>query len=153
MMPSKSCCLVNRNNPSPSSMWSTNNTSLHFRRRCLSRSFRSSSGSFRTSVPSIQSKSKTARVAAPRGTVGPRTEEIRSRPIGVEQIVYINSGTSRPVFDLARFRPKDEEFFGYHVMTYLAFFKEGERKGRFFETWSGSLKPPLEIQKQLGAAA
>jgi len=72
---------------------------------------------------------------------------------GTEQVVYINSGTWRAVFDLARYRPKDEEFFGYHVMTYLAFFKGGERKGKAFETWSGSLEAPvLEGGPQLGAA-
>ena len=27
----------------------------------------------------------------------------------------------------------------YHVMTYLAFFREDERSGRPFETWSGTL--------------
>jgi len=64
-------------------------------------------------------------------------------PTGTDQVVYINSGTWRAVFDLARYRPKDEEFFGYHVMTYLAFFKGGERKGKAFETWSGSLEAPL----------
>lgn len=59
---------------------------------------------------------------------------------GIDQVVYINSGTWRAVFDLARVRPRDEEFFGYHVMTYLAFFKGTERKGKAFETWSGSLE-------------
>jgi hypothetical protein len=71
---------------------------------------------------------------------------------GIDQVVYINSGTLRAVFDLARVRPRDEEFFGYHVMTYLAFCNGSERKGKAFETWSGSLEaPPLE-SKQPGAA-
>jgi len=62
---------------------------------------------------------------------------------GTERDVYINSGTWRAVYDLSRYRPKDEEFFGYHVMTYLAFFKGDERKGKAFETWSGSLESPM----------
>jgi hypothetical protein len=56
----------------------------------------------------------------------------------VDQI-YINSGTWRPVHELAQFHPGQKHFVGYHVMTYLAFFKENERKGRRFESWSGAL--------------
>jgi UDP-2,3-diacylglucosamine pyrophosphatase LpxH len=58
------------------------------------------------------------------------------------KVVYINSGTWRLVYDPAQYRPKDEEFFGYHVMTYLAFFNDRERKDRSFETWSGSFESP-----------
>ena len=53
--------------------------------------------------------------------------------------VYINSGTWRPVHELARFHPGQKGFIGYHVMTYLAFFKRDERKGRTFESWTGAL--------------
>jgi UDP-2,3-diacylglucosamine pyrophosphatase LpxH len=56
--------------------------------------------------------------------------------------IYINSGTWRAVYDPAQYRPKNEEFFGYHVMTYLAFFNDRERKDRSFETWSGSFESP-----------
>jgi len=56
----------------------------------------------------------------------------------VDQI-YINSGTWRPVHELAQFHPGQKHFVGYHVMTYLAFFKNDERRGRTFESWSGSL--------------
>ncbi len=42
--------------------------------------------------------------------------------------------------ELARYRPKDEEFLGYRVMMYLAFYKGDERKGRSLETWSGALQ-------------
>jgi len=69
-------------------------------------------------------------------------------------VVYINSGTWRAVYDLAQYRPNDEEFFGYHVMTYVAFFEGDERKGKAFETWSGSLESPtMGSGTQLGAAA
>lgn len=57
--------------------------------------------------------------------------------------VYINSGTWRAVFDLAKYQPKDAEFFAYHVMNYIAFFKGDERKGKAFEAWSGSLEYPV----------
>jgi len=53
--------------------------------------------------------------------------------------IYINSGTWRAVHDQAQFHLQEQEFAGYHVMTYLGFFKDDERSGRPFETWSGSL--------------
>ena len=53
--------------------------------------------------------------------------------------LYINSGTWRPVHELARFHPAQRQFVRYHVMTYLSFFKDEERKGRGFEIWSGAL--------------
>jgi len=57
----------------------------------------------------------------------------------IENRIYINSGTWRPVHELARFHPGQKQFVGYHVMTYLAFFKEDERKRRAFESWTGAL--------------
>jgi UDP-2,3-diacylglucosamine pyrophosphatase LpxH len=63
---------------------------------------------------------------------------LRSRAV---QQLYFNSGTWRQVHELARFRPSQQEFLGYHVMTYLAFFKDDERRGRPFEAWSGGLAP------------
>jgi hypothetical protein len=54
--------------------------------------------------------------------------------------IYINSGTWRPVHELARFHPGQKHFVGYHVMSYLAFFKGDERKGRAFESWTGALE-------------
>lgn len=53
--------------------------------------------------------------------------------------IYINSGTWRPVHELARFHPGQKHFVGYHVMSYLTFFKGEERKGRAFESWTGAL--------------
>jgi hypothetical protein len=53
--------------------------------------------------------------------------------------IYINSGTWRPVHELARFHPSQKLFVGYHVMSYLTFFKNDERKGRSFEGWTGAL--------------
>jgi UDP-2,3-diacylglucosamine pyrophosphatase LpxH len=58
---------------------------------------------------------------------------------GLFNQMYINCGTWRPVHELARYHCGQEVFVGYHTMTYLAFFKEGERSGRRFECWSGAL--------------
>jgi len=53
--------------------------------------------------------------------------------------VYFNSGTWRPYHQLSRVHPEQEEFVKFQLMTYLAFFKDDERGGRPFETWSGVL--------------
>ena len=58
---------------------------------------------------------------------------------GLLEQIYFNSGTWRAVHELALLHPTEQEFVGYHVMTYLAFFKDDERKGRGFESWSGAL--------------
>jgi len=60
---------------------------------------------------------------------------------GIFDQIYINSGTWRPYHELARCHPELEQFVGYQVMTYLAFFKDGENRGRSFESWCGSLGP------------
>ena len=56
----------------------------------------------------------------------------------LEQI-YLNTGTWRRVHTLSRSNTKDAEFVAYNIMTYLAFFKDDERRGRPFEAWSGAL--------------
>lgn len=60
-------------------------------------------------------------------------------PAGVVNQFYINTGTWRRVHEKARRHPREQEFMGYHVMTYAAFFRGDERGGRPFETWSGAL--------------
>ena len=52
--------------------------------------------------------------------------------------MYINSGTWHTYFDLAINNPAEQKFIPCQVTTYLAFFKYDERKGRCFETWSGT---------------
>jgi len=52
--------------------------------------------------------------------------------------MYINSGTWHPYYDLAVHKPEEQKFIPYQVLTYLAFFKDDERGGRHFETWSGA---------------
>lgn len=58
---------------------------------------------------------------------------------GLLDQVYLNSGTWRRVHEPARWKPKEQEFYGYHLMTYLAFFQDDERGGRVFESWTGAL--------------
>ena len=53
--------------------------------------------------------------------------------------MYLNCGTWRRVHELARFNPQEQEFMGYHEMTYFAFYEADERKGRPFEMWAGAL--------------
>ena len=52
---------------------------------------------------------------------------------------YFNSGTWRRVHTQTQFAPREHEFIASDTMTYLAFFKDDERRGRPYETWSGSL--------------
>lgn len=55
---------------------------------------------------------------------------------------YFNSGTWRRVHCQTRLAPGEHEFIASDVMTYLAFFQGDERKGRPYETWSGTLGHP-----------
>jgi UDP-2,3-diacylglucosamine pyrophosphatase LpxH len=52
---------------------------------------------------------------------------------------YFNSGTWRRVFEQTRFAQSEHEFISADALTYLAFFKEDERRGRPYETWNGTL--------------
>ena len=52
--------------------------------------------------------------------------------------MYINSGTWHTYYDLAINKPEEQKFIPYQVLTYLTFYKDDERQGRRFETWSGS---------------
>ena len=53
--------------------------------------------------------------------------------------IYFNSGTWRLVHRRTQKNKKQYEYARYHVMTYLAFYKENERGGRPYETWTGHL--------------
>ncbi len=52
--------------------------------------------------------------------------------------IYLNSGTWHTYFDLAVYKPEEQKFVPYQVLTYLAFYTDGQRGGRRFETWTGS---------------
>ena len=67
------------------------------------------------------------------------TEVVPLDASNIKDQIYINSGTWRAVYEMAKSDTKIPRFVDYRVMTYLAFFKEDERAGRKFEVWSGSL--------------
>ncbi|HEX6270160.1 MAG TPA: hypothetical protein VFZ43_07995 [Anaerolineales bacterium] len=52
--------------------------------------------------------------------------------------LYINSGTWRSYYDLAVKDPAEQKFIPYETLTYMTFYKDDERQGRLFETWSGA---------------
>ncbi len=56
--------------------------------------------------------------------------------------VYHNAGTWRRVHRQTCLAPGEHEFIASDVMTYLTFFEGDERKGRPYETWSGTLGYP-----------
>lgn len=56
----------------------------------------------------------------------------------VEQI-YFNSGTWRRVHEPCIAHPDQLEFTKSHVMSYLAFYRDDERTGQRFESWTGQL--------------
>jgi len=59
-----------------------------------------------------------------------------------ESQIYINSGTWHSYYAIAAKNHlkihQPDEFVPYQSMTYLAFYKEGERGGKSFEAWSGT---------------
>ena len=54
--------------------------------------------------------------------------------------LYFNSGTWRTYNALARHQLNTKHFVPYSVLTYLTFYKEDQREGRHFETWSGAFQ-------------
>ena len=71
----------------------------------------------------------------------PEIVALDSEGVGQNRIdqLYLNSGTWRRVHEMAQFDKNEQEFMGFHVMTYFSFYKGDERKGRSFETWTGNL--------------
>jgi hypothetical protein len=59
-------------------------------------------------------------------------------PPNEQNQLYINSGTWRSYYDLAVKDPKEQRFVRYQTFTYLTFYKDDERGGRLFESWSGA---------------
>ena len=52
--------------------------------------------------------------------------------------IYFNTGTWHTYYDLAVFKPSEQKFISYQVLSYITFFKDDQRGGRRFEAWSGS---------------
>ncbi|NQU29616.1 MAG: hypothetical protein HQ525_03010 [Anaerolineae bacterium] len=63
------------------------------------------------------------------------TEE--KRTVDDDQI-YFNSGTWHTYFDLAIHKPHEQKFVPYQITSYLAFYKDDQRRGHRFETLSGT---------------
>lgn len=54
--------------------------------------------------------------------------------------VYFNSGTWRKVFEATAFDGENCSFIGWHVMTFIVFYREEEKeRERNYEVWSASL--------------
>ena len=53
--------------------------------------------------------------------------------------LYFNSGTWHPLHELTLHKPSEQSFIEYKAFTYLTFYKDNERKGKQYETWSGTL--------------
>lgn len=60
--------------------------------------------------------------------------------------LYFNAGTWRRVHRQTVLAPREHEFIASDTMTYLTFFQGDERRGRPYETWSGTLGlKPAEV--------
>jgi len=59
-------------------------------------------------------------------------------PPSPDSQIYLNSGTWHSYFDLAIKNPLEQKFLPYQALTYLTFYKDDEREGRNFDTWSGT---------------
>lgn len=59
-------------------------------------------------------------------------------PPHTESQLYFNSGTWHSYYALAIKNPADQKFVPYQALTYLTFYKDDEREGHHFETWSGA---------------
>lgn len=53
--------------------------------------------------------------------------------------MYFNSGTWHPLHEATIFKPREQTFIEHKVLTFLTFYKDDERKGRVYETWTGTL--------------
>ena len=60
------------------------------------------------------------------------------KPPHSESQVYFNSGTWHSYYALAIKNPGEQKFVPYQTLTYLTFYKDDERNGHHFETWSGA---------------
>ncbi len=64
--------------------------------------------------------------------------DVDGKPPFEQAQVYFNSGTWRPYYNLAIKDPSEQKFVPYETLTYLTFYKDEERAGQLFETWSGA---------------
>jgi len=60
------------------------------------------------------------------------------KPPHSDSQIYFNSGTWHSYYALAIKNPGEQKFVPYQALTYLMFYKDDERNGLRFETWSGA---------------
>jgi UDP-2,3-diacylglucosamine pyrophosphatase LpxH len=60
------------------------------------------------------------------------------KPPHSDSQLYFNSGTWHSYYALAIKDPEEQKFVPYQALTYLMFYKDDERDGHRFETWSGA---------------
>lgn len=67
---------------------------------------------------------------------------------------YFNSGTWRRLHRQTVLAPQEHEFLPCDTMTYLAFFQGDERRGRPYETWTGTLgvSPAENVERRIDPA-
>jgi UDP-2,3-diacylglucosamine pyrophosphatase LpxH len=58
---------------------------------------------------------------------------------GTEDKMYFNTGTWRKTWNKVVCDKADIEFIDWKVLTYVAFYKDGENKDYSFEVWNGAL--------------
>lgn len=61
-----------------------------------------------------------------------------TKPPHTESQIYFNSGTWHSYYALAIKNPAEQKFVPYQALTYITFYKDEEREGHHFETWSGA---------------
>ena len=66
----------------------------------------------------------------------PLDEDVK--PPHTESQLYFNTGTWHSYYALAIKNPAEQKFVPYQALTYLIFYKDDERNGHHFETWSGA---------------
>lgn len=74
-------------------------------------------------------------------THGFKVVPLRSIPKNGKEFdqIYINTGTWHPIHEFAKADRKRRGFIMHKTMSYVGFYTEGERQGRAYETWSGTL--------------
>ena len=60
------------------------------------------------------------------------------KPPHSDSQIYFNSGTWHTYYALTIKNPIEQKFVPYQALTYLMFYKDDERNGLRFETWSGA---------------
>ena len=67
----------------------------------------------------------------------PKQEQITKKIL--HRTIYFNTGTWRKVHVLTRFDPKQREFIGWHVLSFVCFYRAKENSNHLFEVWHGAL--------------